>query len=113
MYTDQHRDRRPVQGEQSQQQQLNHLVAAGLLGTQFGGGTKIAKGVGFKTEVKDTRTRDRSPTYSDRRQAHCLSGELVADQSLSCLRFQGKSNVSERAGRSSEFEATTNRTVHE
>ncbi|KAK1092267.1 hypothetical protein LTR48_004651 [Friedmanniomyces endolithicus] len=58
MYTDQHRDRRPVQGEQSQQQQLNHLVAAGLLGTQFGGGTKIAKGVGFKTEVKDTRSKE-------------------------------------------------------
>ncbi|KAK0781033.1 hypothetical protein LTR75_014809 [Friedmanniomyces endolithicus] len=58
MYTDHHRDRRPVKGEQSQQQQLNHLVAAGLLGTQFGGGTKIAKSEGFKTEVKDTRSKE-------------------------------------------------------
>ncbi|TKA81294.1 hypothetical protein B0A55_02862 [Friedmanniomyces simplex] len=58
MYTDQHRDRRTGKGEQTPQQQLDKLVAAGLLGTQFGGGDRKGKSVGFKAEVQDIRTKE-------------------------------------------------------
>ncbi|KAK4980188.1 hypothetical protein LTR42_000495 [Elasticomyces elasticus] len=65
MPTDQHRalsyslqDRRPRGEELSQQQQLDKLVAAGLLGLQYRRSDRKGKTVEFKTDTKDTRPKE-------------------------------------------------------